>query len=58
MAADYVRMMGRDQFLNPNLNIGTRINTTRTGRINFLDPYGILNRVWRREKTRTSRSCA
>jgi hypothetical protein len=44
VAADYVRMMGRDQFLNPNLNIGTRINTTRTGRIDFLDPYGILNK--------------
>jgi Carboxypeptidase regulatory-like domain len=43
VSADYVRMMGRDQFLNPNLNIGTRINTTRTGRIDFLDPYGILN---------------
>jgi hypothetical protein len=36
-------MMGRDQFLNPNLNIGTRVNTTRTGQINFLDPFGILN---------------
>jgi hypothetical protein len=43
VSADYVRMMGRDQFLNPNLNIGTRVNTTRTGQINFLDPYGILN---------------
>jgi hypothetical protein len=43
VSADYVRMMGRDQFLNPNLNIGTRVNTSRTGRIDFLDPYGILN---------------
>jgi hypothetical protein len=43
VAADYVRMIGRDQFLNPNLNIGTRVDTSRTGRIDFLDPYGILN---------------
>jgi Carboxypeptidase regulatory-like domain len=42
-SADYVRMLGRDLFLNPNLNIGTRVNTSRTGRIDFLDPYGILN---------------
>jgi hypothetical protein len=42
VSADYVRMVGRDLFLNPNLNIGTRINTTRTGRIDFTDPYGIL----------------
>ena len=42
-SADYVRMVGRDQFLNPNLNIGTRVNTTRTGTVNFTDPFGILN---------------
>jgi carboxypeptidase family protein len=42
-SADYIRMMGRDMFLNPNVNIGTRVNTTRTGRIDFFDPYGILN---------------
>jgi hypothetical protein len=44
VAADYVRMLGRDQFLNPNLNIGTRVNTSRTGTVNFTDPFGILNR--------------
>ena len=44
VSADYVRMLGRDQFLNPNLNIGTRVNTSRTGTVNFTDPYGILNR--------------
>jgi len=43
-SADYVRMLGRDLFFNPNLNIGTRRNTTRTGTIDFFDPYGILNR--------------
>ena len=30
-------------FFNPNLNIGTRVNTTRTGTVNFTDPYGVLN---------------
>ncbi|OLC81307.1 MAG: hypothetical protein AUH72_09740 [Acidobacteria bacterium 13_1_40CM_4_65_8] len=43
-SADYVRMLGRDLFFNPNLNIGTRRNTSRTGTIDFFDPYGILNR--------------
>ena len=42
-SADYVHMMGRDMFLSPDLNIGSRINTTRTGRIDFADPFGILN---------------
>jgi hypothetical protein len=42
--ADYIRMRGDDMFLAPNLNIGTRINTTRSGRIDFTDPFGILNR--------------
>jgi Carboxypeptidase regulatory-like domain len=44
VSADYVRMLGRDLFFNPNLNIGTRRNTTRTGTIDFFDPYGLLNR--------------
>jgi hypothetical protein len=44
VSADYVKMLGRDQFLNPDLNIGTRINTTRTGRIDFTDPFGLLAR--------------
>ena len=43
-SADYVRMLGRDMFFNPNLNIGTRRNTSRTGPIDFFDPYGILNK--------------
>ncbi len=29
-SADYVRMNGRNMFFNPNLNIGTRTNTSRT----------------------------
>ena len=42
-SADYVRMVGRDMFLNPDLNIGTRLNTSRTGPIIRTDPFGILN---------------
>jgi hypothetical protein len=43
VSADYVRMLGRDMFLNPNLNIATRLTTSRTGPIIYQDPYGILN---------------
>jgi hypothetical protein len=41
-SVDYVRMVGRDMFLNPDLNIGTRVNTSRTGTIVRTDPFGIL----------------
>jgi hypothetical protein len=41
--ADYIFMRGQDMFLAPNLNIGTRVNTTRSGRIDYTDPFGILN---------------
>ncbi len=43
LSVDYVRMLGRDMFLNPNLNIPTGRNTVRDGPRDFLDPYGILN---------------
>jgi carboxypeptidase family protein len=43
VSADYVKMVGRDMFLNPDLNIGTRLNTSRTGPIIRTDPFGILN---------------
>ena len=42
--ADYIRMRGHDQFLNPNINIGTRVSTARSGRVDFTDPFGILTR--------------
>jgi Carboxypeptidase regulatory-like domain len=42
-SVDYVRMLGRDMFLNPNLNIATGTNTTRDGPRVFTDPFGILN---------------
>jgi Carboxypeptidase regulatory-like domain len=40
-SADYVRMLGRDMFLNPNLNIPTRVNTSRTGAVVYTDPFGL-----------------
>ena len=43
-SVDYVRMLGRDMFLNPNLNIPTGRNTVRDGPRDFTDPFGILNR--------------
>ena len=43
-SADYIHMVGRDMFLNPNLNIVHRLNTSRTGPIQRLDPFGVLNR--------------
>ena len=41
--ADYVRMRGTEQFLSPNLNLGTRATTARSGAVTFTDPFGILN---------------
>jgi hypothetical protein len=43
LSADYIRMKGKDMFVNPDLNIGTRRNTSRTGPIDFTDPFGVLN---------------
>jgi hypothetical protein len=43
VSADYVRMRGNDLFLSPNLNIPHKLDTTRTGPVVFLDPFGILN---------------
>jgi hypothetical protein len=40
--ADYVRMRGTEQFLSPNLNLGTRATTARSGAVTFTDPFGIL----------------
>ncbi len=43
ISVDYIRMLGRDMFLNPNLNIPTGTNTVRDGPRTFDDPFGILN---------------
>jgi hypothetical protein len=40
--ADYIHMDGRDLFLNPNLNLGTRRTTGRSGDVDFTDPFGVL----------------
>jgi Carboxypeptidase regulatory-like domain len=42
VSVDYVRMLGRDMFLNPNLNIPTGTNTVRDGPRVFTDPFGVL----------------
>jgi hypothetical protein len=42
-SVDYVHMSGRSQFLNWNLNVANRVNTSRTGPIQRLDPFGVLN---------------
>ena len=51
VSADYVRMIGKDMFLNPDLNIARRIDTTRTGPIQRLDPFAVLNRSLRPGET-------
>jgi len=38
VSADYVYARGRDQWVTTDLNPGLRVNTTRTGTINRLDP--------------------
>jgi hypothetical protein len=42
VSADYVSMRGRDMFLNPDLNIQLRANTSRTGPIVRTDAFGVL----------------
>ena len=40
---DYVHAFGRDQFIRLNLNPGTRVSTSRTGRIDRADPNFVTN---------------
>jgi hypothetical protein len=56
VSADYVRMTGRDMFLQNNLNPMIRANTSRTGPITRFDAFGVLgepyvSRVWLLENT-------
>ncbi len=56
VSADYVRMVGRDMFLQRNLNPMIRANTSRTGPITRVDAFGVLgepyvSRVWLVENT-------
>jgi hypothetical protein len=43
ISVDYIRMLGRDLFLQRNLNIGSRVSTSRTGQILFTNPFGLLD---------------
>jgi hypothetical protein len=38
VSADYVHAFGRDQFMTRDLNPGVRVDTTRTGRVERVDP--------------------
>ena len=40
--ADYVRMVNRDMFLARNLNPALRVDTSRTGRLDRSDAFGVL----------------
>ena len=51
VAADYIRMIGKDMFLARNLNPMLRANTSRSGAITRVDAFGVLgepyfDRVW------------
>jgi Carboxypeptidase regulatory-like domain/TonB dependent receptor-like, beta-barrel len=43
MSADYIHAAGRDQLMEINLNPGLRVNTSRTGRIDRVDPNFVGN---------------
>ena len=45
VSADYVRMTGRDMFLQSNLNPMIRANTSRTGPITRIDAFGVLGEL-------------
>jgi hypothetical protein len=56
VAADYIRMVGKDMFFTRNLNPMVRVNTSRTGALTRVDAFGILgepyfDRVWLLENT-------
>jgi carboxypeptidase family protein len=54
--ADFVRMVNKDMFLSRNLNPGLRVDTSRTGRVDRFDAFGVLGepytqQVWVFENT-------
>ncbi len=51
---DYVHAFGRDQFMTLDLNPGLRVNTTRTGAINRVDPNFVTSVLTRVNDGRTS----
>jgi hypothetical protein len=44
--ADYVRMVNRDMFLARNLNPALRVDTSRTGRLDRSDAFGVLGEAY------------
>jgi hypothetical protein len=56
--ADYVRMRGTEQFLSPNLNLGTRATTARSGPVTFTDPFSADEPGTGRSAVRRHRSAA
>ena len=42
VSADYVRMLGRDMHLRYDINPGIRVDTSRTGRVDRSDAFGLL----------------
>jgi hypothetical protein len=45
VSADVIHSVGRDQFVNRDVNPAVRVNTTRTGTINRTDLFGIAGKL-------------
>lgn len=45
VTVDYVHSWNRDQLVEFDVNPGTRVNTTRTGAINYTDLYGLAAKL-------------
>lgn len=51
VSVDYIRILGRDLFLQRDLNIGSRVGTRRADRIAFLNPFGVLDDAYSGPRT-------
>lgn len=45
VSADYIHSVGRDQFVNRDVNPAVRVNTTRTGTLTRTDLFGIARQL-------------
>jgi hypothetical protein len=45
VSADYIHSIGRDQFVNREINPGVRVDTTRTGRLPRTDLLGVAQQL-------------
>jgi hypothetical protein len=45
VSADYIHSVGKDQFVNREINPGVRVNTTRTGTLNRTDLLGVAQEL-------------